>query len=240
MGTHEEQTEIHKISRWEHADASARTGETVNAGDLGKISWQQDTDELFLLSDTGPTWTKIQGDTGTVGPQGDTGVTGAKGDTGSDGPQGDTGVTGAKGDTGSDGPQGDTGVPPPLIYEVYRNIASHTDTTWYSLFTDGASGQLLIASDEAWTVKVLVIGLTSGATERWAYELSGMVVNDGGSTTVVFGTPIDISESDAAYDVQLVADDGTDAIEVQVRRNGGSDYNINWRATLLSAEEVYT
>lgn len=219
---HEDQTEIHRVNRWEHADASARTGETVNSGDLGKISWQQDTDELYLLSDTGPTWTKIQGDTGTVGPQGD------------------TGATGAKGDTGSDGPQGDTGVPPTLIYEVYRNIASHTDTTWYSLFTDGASGQLLIASDEAWTVKVLVIGLTSGASERWAYELNGMVVNDGGITTVVFGTPVDISESDAAYDVQLVADDGTDALEVQVRRNGGSDYNINWRATLISAEEIYT
>jgi hypothetical protein len=125
------------------------------------------------------------------------------------------------------------------LYQVYRTIASHTDTTWYSLFTDGASAQLLVPTDEAWTLKVLVIGLTSGAAERWSYELNGMVVNDGGSTTVVFGTPVDISESDAAYDVQLVADDGTDAVEVQVRRNGGSDYNIKWRATVITTEEVY-
>ncbi len=148
--------------------------------------------------------------------------------------KGDTGAT--QGDTGD---QGDTGVPAPLVYEVFRNIAVHTDTTWFSLFTDGASGQLLIASNEAWTVKVLVIGLTSGAAERWAYELNGMVVNDGGTTTVVSGTPTNISESDAAYDVQLVADDTNDAIEVQVRRSGGSDFDINWRATVISAEESY-
>ncbi len=215
---HEEQTENHPIDRWKHADAAARAAQAVDADDLGKVSWQQDTDVLYLLADTGPDWV------------GFTGGTGVQGDTGATGPQGDTGVA---------GPQGDTGVAPPLIYEVYRNIPSHTDTTWYSLFTDGASGQLLVASDEAWVVKILVIGLTSGATQRWAYELNGMVVNDGGTTTVVFGTPVNISESDAAYDIQLVADDGTDALEIQVRRNGGVDYDINWRATVISAEESY-
>ncbi len=123
--------------------------------------------------------------------------------------------------------------------QVYRNVASHTDTTWYSLFTDGVAEQLLLPPDTAWTLKVLVVGLTAGAAERWSYELNGFAVNDGGAMTVVSGTPVDITESDAAYDVQLVADDTNDAVEVQVRRNGGSDYDIKWRATVLTAEEVY-
>lgn len=123
--------------------------------------------------------------------------------------------------------------------QVHRNVAAHTDTTWYSLFTDGAAEQLLLPADTAWTLKVLVVGLTAGAAERWSYELNGFAVNDGGAMTVVSGTPVNITESDAAYDVQLVADDTNDAVEVQVRRNGGSDYDIKWRATVLTAEEVY-
>lgn len=122
---------------------------------------------------------------------------------------------------------------------AHRNIASHTDTTWYSLFTDGTAEQLLVEQDQAWAVKILIIGLTSGAAQRWAYEINGMVVNDGGTTTVVSGTPDVISESDAAYNVQLVADDTNDAIEVQVRRNGGSDYDINWRALVIAVKENY-
>ncbi len=122
---------------------------------------------------------------------------------------------------------------------VYRNIAVHTDTIWFSLFTDGVAAQLLVEQDQAWSVKILVIGLTSGAAERWAYEINGMVVNDGGTTTVVSGTPDVISESDVNYDVQLVADDTNDAIEVQVRRNGGSDFDINWRAVVMVVKETY-
>ena len=107
-------TAIHKIHAWEHANAAARTGESVTAEDIGKISWQQDTDIFYVLKDTAPTWVELtggafqgdtgdQGDTGAAGPQGDTGI---QGDTGSQGIKGDTG---AQGDTGDQGIQGDTG-----------------------------------------------------------------------------------------------------------------------------------
>ncbi len=118
MSTHEEQEEVHQVHRWEHANAAARTGETVVSGDLGKISWQTDTDVFYILTDTGPTWdvfgsgdTGPQGDTGVAGAQGDTGTAGAKGDTGDQGDtgDGDTGVQGDTGDSGDTGIQGDTG-----------------------------------------------------------------------------------------------------------------------------------
>jgi hypothetical protein len=182
---HEEQSEVHRVNRWEHADVTERDALSVIADDIGKVSLQQDTGRLEYLADAVPTWVEINNRI------------------------------------------------------VYRNIASHTDTTWYSLFTDGAAEQLLVEPDQAWAVKVLVIGLTSGAAERWAYEINGMVVNDGGTTTVVSGTPDVISESDAAYDVQLVPDDTNDGIEIQVRRNGGSDYDINWRALVMVVKETY-
>jgi hypothetical protein len=112
-----------------------------------------------------------------------------------------------------------------------RAISSHTDTTWYDLWCDGVSGQLAVAADTLWQFRALVVGLTSGAAQRWAYSIVGAIVNDGGSTSLV-GTPTvtTLSESDAAYDCQAVADDTNDALDIQVRRNGGSDYNVRWVA----------
>jgi hypothetical protein len=123
---------------------------------------------------------------------------------------------------------------------VRRAISSHTDTTWYTLFTDGASGLLSIPTDTLWQFRVMVVGLTSGAPQRWAYTVTGAIVNDGGSTSLV-GTPTVtvISESDAAYDCQVVADDANDALLIQVRRNGGSSYNVRWVASVELAAVTY-
>ena len=109
---HGQATIIHRVHEWEHADVTARNAETVTADDIGKVSWQQDTDVFYVLGDTGPDWVYLsnplglQGDTGVVGDtgiQGDTGVLGDTGDQGATGVQGDTGVLGDTGD------QGDTG-----------------------------------------------------------------------------------------------------------------------------------
>jgi hypothetical protein len=131
---HSEQTELHRIDNWQHANAAARTGEAVTSGDLGKVSWQQDDDTLYLLGDTGPTWINLSGDTGTQGDTGD------PGDTGVAGPQGDTGVAGAKGDTGADGAAAadvfafpydfnTTTTSPPSSGEIRFNNATYFDAT---------------------------------------------------------------------------------------------------------------
>jgi hypothetical protein len=61
---HSAQTEtegIHVIANWEHANASARQGETVAAGDVGKVSYQTDDDSVWLATGTGPNWVRIGG-----------------------------------------------------------------------------------------------------------------------------------------------------------------------------------
>lgn len=121
-----------------------------------------------------------------------------------------------------------------------KAIASHSDTTWYDLTLDGSSAQLTIPTDTLWQFAVMVVGLTSGAAQRWAYRIEGAIVNDGGSTSLVGSPSVTvISESDANYDCQAVADDTNDALDIQVRRNGGSDYNVRWVASVEVVEVAF-
>jgi hypothetical protein len=125
-------------------------------------------------------------------------------------------------------------------FHVSNEILSHVSTTWYDLYINSVNASLLltIAADTTWAVKVLIAGMTQGAPQRWAYEISGMVVNDGGVLSTVF-TVVNISESDAAYDVKLAVDNVGKALLVQVSRTGGVDYLIRWSARIETAEVSY-
>lgn len=57
-------SDIHTLIRWTHADSAARLAESVAAADVGKLSHQTDDDSYYLLSDTTPTWTQIDGSGG--------------------------------------------------------------------------------------------------------------------------------------------------------------------------------
>lgn len=231
---HEGQTENHPIHRWKHADAAARAAQEVDADDLGKISWQEDTDVLYLLGDTGPDWIGLSGDTGT---QGDTGPTGPQGDTGEAGDTGastfltltDTpgGYTANRGQQLKTNDAGDA-----LIFsddfEDKLTQASHTDTTWYTVL------EADIASGESWSFDVLVTGYNVGSGLQWAYSIAGYAMNHGGTTTAS-GTVNERTEGDAAYETRVNADDGNDRVQIQIRRNGGSDYSIDWAARMLVA-----
>jgi len=122
-----------------------------------------------------------------------------------------------------------------------RSIASHTDTTWYTLYVDASSELLGIFNNAMWVANITIGGLTSGAAQRWAYTIRDVaIVNDGGTTTLLSGgTVTAASESDAAYEAQVVADDANDALLIQVRRNGGSDYSIRWVARIEITQVRY-
>ena len=117
---------------------------------------------------------------------------------------------------------------------IFRDVAAHTSTTWYTLYTDGSADLLLLPADSLWLVNAYIIGLTSGAPQHWAYSLTNIVIkNDGGTTTLLDGGVKDsIVESDAVYDVQAVADDTNDALLIQVQRIAGTDYSISWLAKI--------
>lgn len=51
--------DVHIVCNWAVANAAARTGLSVVAGDVGKVCWQQDTDTFWFLKATTPTWVQI-------------------------------------------------------------------------------------------------------------------------------------------------------------------------------------
>jgi len=118
----------------------------------------------------------------------------------------------------------------PVKYSDRLNQASHTDTTWYTVLTITPPEGLTLACD------ILVSGHSEdAATASWAYQLLAYIRHYSGTSTVTagFNTPTVITEYDAAYDCQVVASGGD--VLIQVRRNGGSDYDINWAVSVQAA-----
>lgn len=120
-----------------------------------------------------------------------------------------------------------------------RNIAIHTLNTWFDIYLDEpGTGNILINDDSASALRAIIIGVTSGATEMWAYELDGAVRKAGAAApTVVSGTVNAISESDANYNVQFAEVSGD--LALQVRRTGGTDYDVIWSALIYSPYALY-
>lgn len=55
-------TDVHRIYRWEYANAAARTGATgFVAADIGKVARQTDDNTLWMLTAVTPTWTQVGG-----------------------------------------------------------------------------------------------------------------------------------------------------------------------------------
>lgn len=122
---------------------------------------------------------------------------------------------------------------------VYRNVPDHVSGTWYSLFSNGTDGQIVIPTDTVWEVDVILVGLSPGANKYWGYKVSALVVNDGGTTTALGSTATPTYESDSNYDARIAADDANDALEVQVQRVGGVNWDVNWKAAIRRVFETY-
>lgn len=124
---------------------------------------------------------------------------------------------------------------------VRRDVTTHVLNTWYGLWLDGISEQMLIPASTAWTFRALVVGITADAAEQWGYDVYGLIERDAaGNTTMAAYAVTTIFESDANYNCQAVADDATEALEIQVRRTGGADYSVQWVATVRTAEVTHT
>ena len=109
------------------------------------------------------TWWTIfvpQGDTGSTGPQGDTGLTG---DTGPTGPQGDIGLTG---DTGPTGPQGEPGVSGTTAVLAHQVKAGEALTKGQAVYVSSADGTNMIVSK------------ASNAMESTSSKTMGLITTD--------------------------------------------------------------
>lgn len=123
---------------------------------------------------------------------------------------------------------------------IMRLLSSHVDTTWYPIYlANSTTLRLTIPSDTLWNFDVKLVGLTSGAAQRWSYDIRGTVVNDGGTVTLIESVVTDRTESDAAYEARAVGNDTNDSLDIEVRRSGGTSYSIRWVAVVEVVQVSY-
>jgi len=119
---------------------------------------------------------------------------------------------------------------------VLRRAATMAAGAWYELFLDGVDDRLTLAAGRTLTFDLRLSARTA-AGESAGYRIEGVIENAGGTTALV-GTPVVtvLGEDDAAWDAQVSADDGNDALLIQVQGNGET---IRWVATVDTAEVAW-
>jgi len=123
---------------------------------------------------------------------------------------------------------------------IARRSVTHSDANWYELFLDGASEQLLIASDTVWTFNILIVGTTSGSTKSFGFRIEGVIENDGGTTTLLASTVTTIYDTDDTdFDARVTADDTNDALAVEVQDSTSGSDVVQWVASVQTAEVTF-
>ena len=119
---------------------------------------------------------------------------------------------------------------------VLRNFTTDANPT--SLFLDGFSSRLTIASGRTLTFDILVVarsdtGLSAG------YRIFGVIANAGGTTSMVGAGGLILGEDPAAASWNAVAadDDTNDALDIRV--NGAVGVNIRWVAFVRTVEVAW-
>jgi hypothetical protein len=117
-----------------------------------------------------------------------------------------------------------------------------TDATPTAMFT-GTNGvtsdaQLVAASDTCITFHGTVVAMQNGAQAYAGWEIKGMLVNDGGTTTLALGNVSDMAATNASsWAVALSADNTYNALKIQV--TGEASHNIRWVANVHTSEVTY-
>jgi len=120
-----------------------------------------------------------------------------------------------------------------------RRQATHSDATWYELYTDGAAAQLTIPNNTAWHFNARIIGSTSGMTKTQTYGIVGCIENDAGTTTLMASVVTTVYEDDANFDARATADDANDALALEVQDSAGSGDTLRWFAYVRISQITY-
>ena len=80
--------------------------------------------------------------------------------------------------------------------------------------------------------------MQNGAQAYGGWEIKGMLVNDGGTTSLALGNVSDMAANNASsWAVALSADNTNNALKIQV--TGEASHNIRWVANVQTAEVTY-
>ena len=104
--------------------------------------------------------------------------------------------------------------------------------------TADATNQIVAASDTCITFHGTVVAMQNGAQAHAGWEIKGMLVNDGGTTSLALGNVSDMAATNASsWAVALSADNTNNALKIQV--TGEASHNIRWVANVHTSEVTY-
>lgn len=110
-----------------------------------------------------------------------------------------------------------------------------TNDTPTELALNGAATYLTITSDTAYLVEISLIGRKTTANTNGAYTWVGVIVNDGGTTSILGSPTVTVvHEDDAAWNFAVTADNTNDRLAMTV--TGVAATTINWVATIRMTE----
>jgi hypothetical protein len=115
-----------------------------------------------------------------------------------------------------------------------------TDTTASVLTTDGAaagaSNQIEVQTDQCLTFDGTITAMQNGAQAFASFKIEGLLVNDGGTTTLA-NSAITIIDNQSSWGMALSADNTNNALAITV--TGEASHNIRWVANIRTSEVTY-
>ena len=115
-----------------------------------------------------------------------------------------------------------------------------TDATAEAMTTDnstaGSTNQIVAASDTCITFSGTIVAMQNGAQAYGSWKIEGLLVNDGGTTTVP-NSAITVIHNSSSWGLALSADNTNNALAVTV--TGEASHNIRWVANIQTAEVTY-
>lgn len=101
--------------------------------------------------------------------------------------------------------------------------------------TASATNQIVVTSDSCMTFSGTIVAMQNGAQSYGSWEIRGLLVNDGGTTTLPVFNISEIGSS--GWKINLYPDNTNKALKIQV--TGEASHNIRWVANVQTAEVNY-
>jgi len=126
------------------------------------------------------------------------------------------------------------------LYPLMAETTDATQTTMVTYHNNSATAstnnQIIANADTAVSFLGTVVGKQSGSANVAAFKIEGVLVNNGGTTTLV-NSAITVLDNTPSWALALSADDTNDALSVKV--TGAAATSIRWLANIQTAEVKY-
>ena len=102
--------------------------------------------------------------------------------------------------------------------------------------TAAADNQIVAASDTCIMFSGTIVAMQNGAADQGGWQISGLLKNDGGTTTLV-NSEVKTFADGNGWSIVLSADNTNNALKVQC--TGEASHNIRWVANIQTSEVTY-